>query len=135
MQVWEIVVSVVGAALVALIVYAVVAIRKMLMTLDKVDRLIAENEESVNAIVKNVDIISTDTKEIVTKVSNVVTHADKIATSLKSDGIAALGYLPNVKRVYDTASIIFTGFKVVKNIRARHKKKKMTKIKESGKKK
>ena len=134
MQFWEIIVLIAGIAFVALVVYAIIAIKKMLLTLSSVDRLIAENEESVTSIVKNVDTISSDTKEIVSKVSNVVSHADKMAATLKSDGISALGYIPSVKRVYDTASILFTGWKIIKSVRARHKKKKMTKLKGSAKK-
>ncbi|MFA0815677.1 MAG: DUF948 domain-containing protein [Anaerofustis sp.] len=135
MQVWEIVVLIAGIAFVALVVYAIIAIRKMLLTLNKVDTLISENEASVTAIVKNVDTISNDTKEIVTKVSNVVSHADKMAASLKSGGLNALEYIPNVKRIYDVASIAFAGLKIIKSIRTRHKKKKLTKTKESGKRK
>jgi hypothetical protein len=97
--------------------------------------IISENEASVTAIVKNVDTISNDTKEIVTKVSNVVSHADKMAVSLKSGGLNALEYIPNVKRIYDVASIAFAGLKIIKSIRTRHKKKKLTKTKESGKRK
>ena len=68
MQFWEIIVLIAGIAFVALVVYAIIAIKKMLLTLSNVDRLIAENEESVTSIVKNVDTISSDTKEIVSKV-------------------------------------------------------------------
>jgi uncharacterized protein YoxC len=125
MQLWEIIVLLVGIAFVVLTVYLLIAVKKLSSALDKLDKLLTDNAPSITSIVSNVDCITTDTKSIVTKVGNAVTKADKLSSFIKHDNAA--DQIVNIKKALDTAGIIFTGYKTIKNFLDRRKMKKLLK--------
>ncbi len=125
MQLWEIIVLLVGIAFVILTVYLLITVKKLSSTLDKLDKLITENSPSINSIVRNVDFITTDTKGIVNKVGNAVTKADKISSFIKQD--SAVDQAVGIKKLLDTAGIIFTGYKMIKGFVDRRRMKKLLK--------
>ncbi len=135
MHPWEIVLIVVGAAVVALCIYLIVTLKKLNGTLDSVNALINSNSESLNGIVTNVEAISGDVgsvclraKDMASKVGDTVNSylpeksdgkSDKIkATSSGSDSIkAAIGVL----------SALFTCVKIVSKMSEEVKMRKLLK--------
>lgn len=125
MQLWEIIVLLVGIAFVILTIYLLVTVKKLSSTLEKLDKLLTENSPSFTSIVKNVDSITTDTKGIINKVGNAVTKADKISSLIKQENAA--DQFAGIKKVFDTAGILFAGYKFIRGFVDRRRMKKLLK--------
>ena len=125
MQLWEIIVLISGIAFVALVIFAINAIKKLSSTVEKIDQLVSDNTEAINSILKNADGIARDTKDIVGKVDNVVGGASKLAS--KFNGENGVDSFSSAKKLYEVFGIAFTGYKIIKGYFDRRKLKKMIK--------
>ena len=79
MQAWEIVVIIAGFAFVALSVYLIVAIKQLTKTIANVDRLLSDNSSSVTSIVTNVDELTDNAKNAVSKVDGIASNVGNLA--------------------------------------------------------
>jgi uncharacterized protein YoxC len=125
MQLWEYVVLFVGVALIALVIYLIIAVKKLHGTIDQINHMITENEKAIASILANADAISEDAKNVLDKVGTVVTRADKVAGSLKNDG--GLSSMMGIGSISDIFGAAYAGYKLLKKYREKRKLKKLLK--------
>ena len=125
MQLWEIIVLCAGIAFVVLAIFLIVMVKKLSQTVNKLNKLIADNTASISSIVTNLDSITTDTQGMVSKVSATVAGVDKIVGAVRND--SAPDYVMGFKKAFDTAGMIFAGIRMIKGYKERKKLKKLLK--------
>lgn len=124
MQIWEIVVLVAGVALVGVSVYLIITLKKMTVTLQKVNKFIDDNESNVTNIVSNVDSVSADAKSLVNKVTTTVEKVSTLQTKTVSDDKTGNA----IKATLGIASIVFSVIKAAKSYSEKKKIKKYQRL-------
>lgn len=137
MQSWEILLIVVGVAVVALCVYLITTLKRLNNTLDQINALVKNNTDNVNSIVTNVEAISGDVgsvclcaKNTAEKISSTVNSylpsQDEVDSKQAKNAHTVLGG-DSLKTVVGIVSAALTGVKVITKISEESKTRKLIK--------
>lgn len=81
-HIWELGVLIAAAALVVLTVYFVKVLKKLAVTVDDINMLLQNNNESLDSIVKNADITVSNVADITEVAEKNIRRADAAVTSI-----------------------------------------------------
>ena len=125
MQLWEVILLIVGFAFVALTVYLIVAIGKLSKTLDKIDALVDKNAEGITSIITNLDEITQDTSQIVDSANKAVISVSEMATetSAAKNTRSAIDF----EGILALAGTLLNGFQAFRELRSKRKNAKLQK--------
>ena len=120
MRAWELAVILAGISFAALCIYLITVLKKLGLTLTKLNAILDDNKSGVNDIISNVGTISGDvgtvtarTKQAVESISSKVENI-KLPESpqQKAQGLLSLDS-PALKTAISAAGILFSGAKVL----------------------
>lgn len=130
MQTWELAVLIIALAFAGLSVYLIMTLIKLKATIESLDKMLLENTENINEIMKNVSQITADTKNITDKanktVENISSKANTVVNSKPVNGIVQNG--ANIRTIMSITSAVLVGAKVLNNIMETNKLKKSIKL-------